>query len=168
MTRTTGLLLFGIATGSAVTGVACTSSDTFTAPDASTHDAGALDATAFDASVDSSQDSAPMPDAAPRDSASDARPSCANLAMDAALPIVCSDAGAEAGLVVNNGCAESLDLWWVDFACTEEFYQTIDPGGSAAQDSFVTHPWRLRLADGGRVVKEIPPLAGGVTTVNVP
>lgn len=160
MTRAHGLLLVVATLAAASMVAACTTSTNNAAPDASTFDAGRDAAT---------HDAGQPEDSGAGDSASDAPRSCASLAaLDAGAAVTCSTLGdAAAGLVVNNDCTESIDLWWVDYGCAEQFYQTVASGSSATQPSFVTHPWRLRLADAGRVVKEIPPLTGD-TTVSVP
>lgn len=91
---------------------------------------------------------------------------------NAGTPTACSDADGgiiEAGLVVKNGCDEPVELVWVDFDCKETSYQTIPANSEAAQGSFVGHPWRLRIpGGGGGLIKEIPRLTSGTTTITVP
>ncbi len=100
----------------------------------------------------------------------DALQNCIDLAIaDAGPPSVCSAmAVTTVALQINNHCTEPVDLWWVNYTCDEVYYQTIQPAQSTQQSSWITHPWRLRLADAGAVVKEIPPLAMTPTVVDVP
>jgi hypothetical protein len=101
--------------------------------------------------------------------ASDARKSCADIALDAGDATVCAmSADASANLVIQNNCAEGVDLWWVGYQCSEVFYSTIQSGAALMQPSFVSHPWRLRLPDAGPVIKQIGPLPVGSTVVVVP
>jgi hypothetical protein len=92
---------------------------------------------------------------------------CDQVPIDAGPPTVCSmSVTAEAGLVVVNPCLTPIDLWWVNYECAEVFYATIQGQSHLDQASYATHVWRLRLADAGALIKEIPPLPPGVTTVS--
>ncbi len=86
-------------------------------------------------------------------------------------PVACSDADAgttDASITLKNGCGEDVELVWVDYACKEVSYQTVAAGSEITQGSYAGHPWRVRLAKGGAVVKDIPRLAVGNTTVTLP
>ncbi len=86
-------------------------------------------------------------------------------------PTACSDADAgttDASITLKNGCGEDVELVWVDYACKEVSYQTVAAGSEITQGSYAGHPWRVRLAKGGAVVKDIPRLAVGNTTVTLP
>jgi len=77
------------------------------------------------------------------------------------VPAVCSlDDATVASIEVENACAFELELFWVDYGCGEASFGTIAPGESLGLSSFDTHPWRIRAADGGDLLVEVPPLAG--------
>lgn len=81
---------------------------------------------------------------------------------DAAPPELCSEGnGAVTTMRVVNSTAGNISTFWVDFDCTERFYQTIAPGESKDQMSFIQHVWRFRAGDGrllGQVVLDTSPL----------
>ena len=59
----------------------------------------------------------------------------------------CSIRGTTAAtIMITNNRNRAVSVYWVDYQCKEELYQTIQPGGSYTQDTFVTHPWRIRDA----------------------
>jgi len=96
-------------------------------------------------------------------------------AVDAGSTAICSaSAAVDALLVVQNGCAESVDLWSITdpatcpSCCAEVFDRTIAPGTSSVQPSLVGRSWRLRKIDAGPVLEEILPLEPGTTTAHVP
>jgi hypothetical protein len=127
-------------------------------------------ATSLDAGADSTSDAASLGITTASDADTDALQNCIDLAIaDAGPPSVCSAmAVTSATLQINNHCAEPVDLWWVNYTCSEVYYQTIQPAQSTQQSSWITHPWRVRLADAGALVQEIPPLGMATTVVDVP
>lgn len=63
----------------------------------------------------------------------------------------------------------TLNIFWVDYGCSERSYGTIPPGADHVQQTFVTHPWRLRDARTGALLKEfVPAPSDGVTVVELP
>jgi len=84
-------------------------------------------------------------------------------------PAICSMDGAARKVVFKNGCAQVVDIWWVDHACGEKFYWRLAPGESYMQPSYVTHPWRARTvrpggspgATGGLLIKEFHAIPAG-------
>lgn len=95
---------------------------------------------------------------------------CVNLVINENPPQVCSKAsGASATLTVVNACSKTtLRLSWITQQCGETVYATVPPGGSYVQPSFVGHPWRIRNAATSALMREIPALGQGQTTVQVP
>jgi hypothetical protein len=86
-------------------------------------------------------------------------------------PAACSGTGtpAAATLTVTNEATCSLELWWVDFSCSELFYQYVPPNGaSVTQGTFVTHTWRLRAAGTHELLRDIPPLTGTTLAITYP
>ena len=80
-------------------------------------------------------------------------------ALPGAAPAVCSLSSTEHSMltIVNNSSAV-VEAWWVDFKCTEVLYGTANAGGGMfLNDTFVTHPWRIRAATTELLLKEIPP-----------
>lgn len=71
---------------------------------------------------------------------------------DAATP--CSMGGSDpASFVLHNDAAAAVRLDWVNYACDEQPYGTLAPGGERTQGTYVTHRWRVRDAqDGGMLV----------------
>ena len=60
-------------------------------------------------------------------------------------------------LTLSNGYQNvTLGAYWVDYNCNEVFYQDIAPGTAIVQNTFATHPWRLRnRADDGLVAEYV-------------
>jgi hypothetical protein len=93
-------------------------------------------------------------------------------------PTICSMDGAARKVIFKNGCAEVVDIWWVDHACGEKFYWRLAPGESYMQPSYVTHPWRARTvrpggspgATGGLLIKDFGtiPVGDGDLAWSVP
>lgn len=74
---------------------------------------------------------------------------------DAAPPEICSaQNGPGTGMRVTNTTNEVVASFWVDFECNELPYQSIPPGETRDQMSFVGHVWRFRRAD-GRLLRQI-------------
>ena len=154
-------------------GAACSSKSSASGPGALLDSGGVIDAS-FDTSTgtqDSGSAEVAVQDTGAGDSASSpdgTTASCSGFA-DAGPAAACATAGdAAASMVIDNTCAENVDLWWVSYQCTEVFYQQVPAGMTSMQSSFETHPWRIRLPDAGLVVKDIPPLGPGTTNVQVP
>jgi hypothetical protein len=102
-------------------------------------------------------------------------PSCAATASaDASAVCTGTPVATPASLVVENGCAQRVDLWLVTLSitcptcCADVFSDTIEAGHSLTRSSFVSQVWRLRLPDGGPTVLDIPPLQAGTTRVHLP
>ncbi len=52
-----------------------------------------------------------------------------------------------------NSTIESIEVWWVNFDCTEKQYATMPPGSQYVQQTYITHQWRFYEAPGGSVSK---------------
>lgn len=52
-------------------------------------------------------------------------------------------------LTFENRSAEEVDVFWLDYAGKPVLYRTLDPGESARQETFETHPWEL-ISESGR------------------
>lgn len=68
----------------------------------------------------------------------------------------------------NQTADHTIDLFWVDYQCTEVKYATLAPGASRAQPTFVGHPWRLRDSVTGALYKEFVTISTGAVEVTVP
>ena len=84
-------------------------------------------------------------------------------------PSVCSLLGdTPAPFQVTNNSPCAIDVWWVGYDCKEVYYGTAAPGGGTfSNDTFETHPWRLRLAGSEELVEELPPLPEGAPDAGV-
>ncbi len=81
-------------------------------------------------------------------------------------PQVCSMRSATpAELEIENECAYSIRVLWVDDDCDEISYQVVSGEDSWSVSSFVTHPWRIRNQQTGELILEIPPLSGDTSIV---
>ncbi len=69
-------------------------------------------------------------------------------------PTVCSTPGRHVSMEISNACGEAVDLFWVDFKCRETFVARLEPGASIPQQTFDTHPWRVRDHETHRLLKE--------------
>ncbi len=58
-----------------------------------------------------------------------------------------------------------VNVYWINYDCTEELYMTLGPGKSYSQDSFVTHPWVVRDALSGTPLAAT--IAEGNATVDI-
>jgi hypothetical protein len=52
-----------------------------------------------------------------------------------------------------NATAETIEVWWVTFDCTEKQYATMPPGSQYVQQTYISHQWRFYEASGGSVSK---------------
>ena len=96
---------------------------------------------------------------------------CLSLHPTDSPPTVCSQVGTQdAGITFANDCTTlSVKTYWVDYQCTEKYYQTLKPGDSYLQQTYVTHPWRIRDAASGKLLKDVPPPTSSQPyTVTVP
>jgi hypothetical protein len=76
-------------------------------------------------------------------------------------PLECSmTSETDATLEIENTCAFSIEVFWVNYECDEESYQVISSENSWSVPSFETHPWRIRSVETGDLILEIPPLLG--------
>lgn len=83
--------------------------------------------------------------------------------------IVCSMQGAARDVVFKNNCRREVDVWWVDYSCTEVFAERLGVGGSYRAASFVSHPFRVRTTPAtgapgamkGELLKDFGPLPAG-------
>jgi hypothetical protein len=69
---------------------------------------------------------------------------------------VCStDSSTSVSLTIqNNYTVTPLNVFWVSYECQEVGYGSIEPGTKFQQQTFATHPWRLRNADTGVLLHE--------------
>ena len=64
--------------------------------------------------------------------------------LDGPVPTVCSTNGPAATVSFKNNLSTAIVTYWVNTACKEMKYTTIQPGGTASQGTFVGHVWRAR------------------------
>lgn len=132
--------------------------------DATASDATASDATTSDASETTGDPSAESSSTASNDdSSSSGEPlgGCLGDPLPEVDPAECSISDAtEAQLSIDNTCDFDVEVFWVAYDCAEQSYQVISGGNDWSIQSFATHPWRIRAAEGGALLVEIPPLRG--------
>jgi hypothetical protein len=76
-------------------------------------------------------------------------------------PQVCNSVGSVyAPLLVLNDSPCSIDLYWVDPLCEEEFHGSVPAGEGWYRDSLNTDVWRIRATGTGELLEELPPLPG--------
>jgi hypothetical protein len=68
----------------------------------------------------------------------------------------------------NNFADRSVKIFWVDYGCNEQAYNTIAPGGTHVQQTYVGHPWRVRDAVTNALYKEVVPSTTAPPEVTVP
>lgn len=68
-------------------------------------------------------------------------------------------------LVFANHARGSVSIYWLDFKGERVLYNTLAPGESYSQQTFVTHPWVILDAD-GRCLDQLVATAAG--TFDVP
>ena len=56
---------------------------------------------------------------------------------------------------VNASRDRTVQTYWVDYQCREVFYQDVPPGATAVQQTFTTHPWRVRDRATHRLLMDI-------------
>lgn len=62
----------------------------------------------------------------------------------------------------------SVRLFWVDYGCKEVGYAVLGPGQTWVQQTYVTHPWRVRDASTNALYKEVVPTTTAPPEVTVP
>lgn len=95
---------------------------------------------------------------------------CAALSVPDTPPQVCSTSSGEVQVSITNNCPDmSIELFWVDYACEEApLFGVLAPGETFAFDSFDGHPWRIREAQTGTLLREITQLTQGVDYTVMP
>ena len=90
------------------------------------------------------------------------RVGCDAIALPESAPAICSvRSSTQATFQIFNECeTESLEVFWVDYDCGENFFGLIVPGSEWQVQSYVTHPWRIRASSDARLMADVPPLAG--------
>lgn len=93
---------------------------------------------------------------------------CEDLVLEDAPPMACSETAMDgASLSVFNDCLGlTVEVYWVDYNCVENYYGFADPGSAFTIGTFETHAWRVRNASTGELMREIPPLEGD-TSVSI-
>jgi len=96
------------------------------------------------------------------DSTGDTPLTCQDLALPEVPAMACSTESIDlATLTIHNDCeGVRAELYWVGFGCEETLYATIEAGDSWTQSTYLSHPWRIRNASSGVLMREIPPVAG--------
>jgi hypothetical protein len=56
--------------------------------------------------------------------------------------------------VINRSQHEVLDIFWVDYSCNEVAKGTLLPGQRWDQQTFISHPFRIREEKSGRLLRE--------------
>lgn len=51
-----------------------------------------------------------------------------------------------------NASDEEVDVYWLDYEGTPVQYRTLEPGESARQETFASHPWELISERGARLL----------------
>jgi hypothetical protein len=70
------------------------------------------------------------------------------------VPTACSQEGRHESMEVVNTCGDAVDVYWVDFKCRESFVGKLAPGETLDQNTYDTHPWRVRDHATRRLIKE--------------
>jgi hypothetical protein len=70
-------------------------------------------------------------------------------------PTVCSeDSARRESLELVNTCGATVDVFWVDYRCRETFTARVLPGETFRQNTYDTHPWRVRDHQTHHLIKE--------------
>lgn len=87
---------------------------------------------------------------------------CVDLVLPEAAPAACSSGGGDAVTleVVNDCFSVAVLVLWVDYGCEEIPYGLVEPGELWEQGTYQNHPWRIRNAETGELMREVPPLGG--------
>lgn len=57
-------------------------------------------------------------------------------------------------------------IYWVDYNCQEVYYNTLYPFQAYVQETYVTHPWRVRDAEAGQLLQEFVTEGDMTITIN--
>jgi hypothetical protein len=96
------------------------------------------------------------------------------LASDRFYPnAVCSvDSNTPATMTFTNTSIDLVELYWVDYSCQEVFYGSLHPGESVEQQTYVSHPWNVRMVGAGLLLKQVvagaTPLAVTIAPIEAP
>lgn len=55
-------------------------------------------------------------------------------------------------MTFTNASSRTVNVIWISFDCAEVLYQTLGPGQSYLQNTYLTHPWIVRDASSGALV----------------
>jgi hypothetical protein len=152
-------------------------------PDAGDNADATLDAEPGDASLETSFPDAPADDGGDANVGSDAAVDAPfDAGVDApfeAGPVLTFSGGtyalhgADAGICSTNGAATSLqlindrdaavDLFWVNYGCTEASYGVVQPLGTTTVGTYVNHVWRVRNDSDKKFLAEFVLLNGGAS-----
>ncbi len=81
---------------------------------------------------------------------------------------LCSvDTGITATVTFSNASTQPVDLFWVDYACGEAYFATIQPGQSFIQSTFAGHPWHIRDSVTAELLAETMAVSGRPYTVTI-
>lgn len=64
------------------------------------------------------------------------------------VSLYASNGSVATNLTITNSADGPIQLWWIDFTGTPQFYETIQPGDTYVQPTFEGHNWVLRDDDG--------------------
>lgn len=70
-------------------------------------------------------------------------------------------------LSVYNNTNSSVKIYWKDYSCRERYYFTVKPGQTQLISTYATHPWRIRKASNGVLLKDIQLTSPNLTQVMV-
>lgn len=87
---------------------------------------------------------------------------CVDLVLREEAPAACSSGGGDAVTleVVNDCFSVAVQVLWVNYGCEEIPYGLVEPGEFWQQGTYQNHPWRIRNAETGELMREVPPLGG--------
>ncbi len=60
----------------------------------------------------------------------------------------------QASITFVNDTDRQVDIYWVNYQCQEVKYNTLSPGQSYRQRTYITHPWRIRDSQTGTTLGE--------------
>lgn len=70
-------------------------------------------------------------------------------------------------ITFTNDSERTLRIYWIDYNCKETFYNTLPPGQSYTQPTFVTHPWSVRDANTDELLRQVVPADTTPLTIRV-
>jgi hypothetical protein len=65
-----------------------------------------------------------------------------------------------------NDTTVRVSVYWIDFSGARVFYNSLEPGASYTQSTFVTHPW-VAVDPGGKCLALVIPTAAGSHRVTI-